>query len=93
MLRLMGHVIPDNKSIWIGLTTIFGIGRERSLTILNKIGVDFMVKVKNLSDEHEKMISEELQNYLLENDLKRDIMTNIKRLKEIKCYRGMRHNL
>ncbi len=93
MLRLMGHVIPDNKSIWMGLTTIFGVWRERSLMILNKVGVDFMIKVKNLSDEQEKIISEELQNYLLENDLKRDIMTNIKRLKEIKCYRGMRHNL
>ena len=85
MLRLMGHVIPDNKSIWIGLTTIYGIGRKKSQTILDKIGVDFMTKVKNLSDEQEKKISEELQTYLLENDLKREIMTHIKRLKEIKC--------
>jgi small subunit ribosomal protein S13 len=52
-----------------------------------------MTKVKNLSDEQEKKISDELQNYLLENDLKREVMTHIKRLKEIKCYRGMRHNL
>jgi small subunit ribosomal protein S13 len=89
----MGHVIPDNKSIWIGLTTIYGIGRKKSQTILDKIGVDFMTKVKNLSDEQEKKISEELQTYLLENDLKREVMTHIKRLKEIKCYRGMRHNL
>ena len=66
---------------------------EKSQTILDKIGVDFMTKVKNLSDEQEKKISEELQTYLLENDLKREIMTHIKRLKEIKCYRGMRHNL
>lgn len=93
MLRLMGHVIPDNKSIWIGLTTIYGIGRKKSQTILDKIWVDFMTKVKNLSDEQEKKISDELQNYLLENDLKREVMTHIKRLKEIKCYRGMRHNL
>lgn len=93
MLRLMGHVIPDNKSIWIGLTTIYGIGRNRSQMVLQKLSIDFMKKVKDLTDEDEKKISEELKDYLLENDLKRDIMWNIKRLKEIKCYRGMRHNL
>lgn len=89
----MGHVIPDNKSIWIGLTTIYGIGRERSSTLLAKVGVDAMKKVKDLTDEDEKKISDELKEYVLENDLKREVMSNIKRLKEIKCYRGMRHNL
>ncbi len=93
MLRLMGHVIPDNKSIWIGLTTIYGIGRERSETLLTKVGVDMMKKVKDLNDDDEKKISDELKEYVLENDLKREVMSNIKRLKEIKCYRGMRHNL
>lgn len=93
MLRLMGHVIPDHKSIWIGLTAIYGVGRKKSQTILDNVGIDFMTKVKNLSDEQEKKISDELQKYVLENDLKRDVMTHIKRLKEIKCYRGMRHNL
>lgn len=93
MLRLMGHVIPDNKSIWIGLTTIYWIGRKRSQTILEKLSIDFMKKVKDLTDEDEKKISDELKDYLLENDLKRDVMSHIKRLKEIKCYRGMRHNL
>ena len=93
MLRLMGHVIPDNKSIWIGLTTIYGIGRQRSATVLEKLSIDFMKKVRDLTDEDEKKISDELKDYLLENDLKRDIMSHIKRLKEIKCYRGMRHNL
>ena len=93
MFRLMGHVIPDNKSIWIGLTTIYGIGRPKSLTILEEIGIDFMTKVKDLTDEQEKKISEALKDMVLENDLKREVMTHIKRLKEIKCYRGMRHNL
>ncbi len=93
MLRLMGHVIPDNKSIRIGLTTIYGIGKQRSATVLEKLSIDFMKKVRDLTDEDEKKISDELKDYLLENDLKRDIMSHIKRLKEIKCYRGMRHNL
>jgi small subunit ribosomal protein S13 len=52
-----------------------------------------MKKVKDLTDEEEKKISDELKDYLLENDLKRDVMSHIKRLKELKCYRGMRHNL
>ena len=93
MFRLMGHVLPDNKSIWIGLTTIYGIGRQKSLTILNEIGINFMTKVKELSDEQEKLIAEALKDMVLENDLKREVMTHIKRLKEIKCYRWMRHNL
>lgn len=93
MFRLMGHVLPDNKSIWIGLTTIYGIGRQKSLTILNEIGINFMTKIKDLTDEQEKLIAEALKDMVLENDLKREVMTHIKRLKEIKCYRGMRHNL
>lgn len=93
MFRLMGHVLPDNKSIWIGLTTIYGIGRPKSLEILNKLEINFMTKVKDLTDDQEKKISDELKDMVLENDLKREVMTYIKRLKEIKCYRGMRHNL
>ena len=93
MLRLMGHVIPDNKSIWIWLTTIYWIGRKKSQTILQNLSIDFMKKVRELTDEDEKKISDGLKDHLLENDLKRDIMAHIKRLKEIKCYRGMRHNL
>ena len=93
MFRLMGHVLPDNKSIWIGLTSIYGIGRPKSLTILEGLGIPFMTKVKDLTDEQEKLIADALKDMVLENDLKREVMTHIKRLKEIKCYRGMRHNL
>lgn len=89
----MGHVLPDNKSIWIGLTSIYGIGRPKSLTILEGLGIPFMTKVKDLTDEQEKLIADALKDMVLENDLKREVMTHIKRLKEIKCYRGMRHNL
>lgn len=89
----MGNVISDNKSIWIGLTAIYWIGRNRSRTLLDKLSIDFMKKVKDLTDEEEKKISDELKDHVLENDLKRDVMSHIKRLKELKCYRGMRHNL
>ena len=86
MFRLMGHVLPEEKSIWIALTNIYGIGRERSKKILAALNIEIMKKVKD-------MISDELKKYVLENDLKREVAAAIKRLKEIKCYRGMRHNL
>lgn len=93
MFRLMWHVLPENKSIRIGLTSIYGIGRNRSRKILDGLEIDYMKKVKDISENEQKSISEELKRYVLENDLKREIAHAIKRLKEIKCYRWMRHNL
>lgn len=93
MLRLLGHVIPDNKSIWIGLTAIYGIGLKRSKSILQEIGIPYTKKVKDLTPEDEKKIVDVLKDMTLENDLRREVQSHIKRLKEIKCYRGMRHNL
>ena len=93
MLRLLGHVIPDTKSIWIGLTFIYGLWRKKSRTILDGLSIDFMKKVKDLSEDEQKKISEKLRDMVLENDLKREVLGHIKRLREIKCYRWMRHNL
>jgi len=93
MFRLMGHVLNDNKSIWIALTAVYWIWQSRSKTILEKIKIDPMTKTKDLSEEDQKKISDEMKTYVLENDLKREVWSCIKRLKEIKCYRGMRHNL
>lgn len=52
----MGHVLPDNKSIWIGLTTLHGIGLKKSKTVLEKVAVDHMKKVKDISEEEQKKI-------------------------------------
>lgn len=93
MFRLMWHVLPENKSIWIGLTTIYWIGLQRSRKILDSLKIEYMKKVRDVSEEEQKKILDELKNYVLENDLKREIAHAIKRLKEIKCYRWMRHNL
>jgi len=93
MFRLQGHIIPDKKIIWIGLTTVYGIGLSRSKSILTKLDISLEKKVKDLSDEEQKAISDELKEIVLENDLKRNVASYIKRLKEIKCYRGIRHNL
>ncbi len=93
MFRLMWHVLPENKSIWIGLTTIYGVGLQRSRKVLDNLEINYMKKVKDISEEEQKKILDELKTYVLENDLKREIAFAIKRLKEIKCYRWMRHNL
>ncbi len=93
MFRLLWHVLPDNKSIRIALTSVYWIGRKKSATILKELWVDLMKKVQDLSDSDEKLISQHLKDMLLENDLRREVKSNIKRLQEIKCYRGMRHNL
>jgi len=93
MFRLSWHVLPENKSIWIWLTSLYGIGLKRSKTILANAKVDFMKKVKDISEDEQKKILDQIKNYILENDLKREVAFAIKRLKEIKCYRGMRHNV
>lgn len=93
MFRIHGHVLTDNKSIWIALTTIYGIGRVRSQTLLEGLKIDYLKKVKDVTDDEQKLIADALKGYVLENDLRREIGFAIKRLKEIKCYRGMRHNL
>ena len=93
MFRLYWHLLPDNKSIWIALTYIYGIWRSRSKSILDQLGIPLEKKVKDLSDEEKKQITDALKQYTLENDLRRQVAQDIKRLKEIKCYRGMRHNL
>jgi len=93
MFRLSGHVLPENKSIWIWLTSVYGIGLKRSKTILENAKINYLTKVKDITEDQQKKILEQIQKYILENDLKREIAFAIKRLKEIKCYRGMRHNL
>lgn len=93
MFRLSWHVLPENKSIWIWLTSVYGIGLKRSKTILEAAKIDYLTKVKDISEDQQKKILEQIQKYILENDLKREVAFAIKRLKEIKCYRGMRHNL
>lgn len=93
MFRLLWHILPENKSIWIWLTSIFGVWLKRSKKVLNDLGIDFMKKVKDITEDEQKKISDKVREFILENDLKREVASAIKRLKEIKCYRWMRHNV
>ena len=91
MARLAGVDLPRNKRIEIALTYIFGIGPTRSTKILAATGISPDLRTDDLTDEDIKLLRNELANYHIEGDLRREITMNIKRLQEINSYRGMRH--
>lgn len=91
MARFKGIDIPSEKRVEIGLTYIHGIGRSLSNTILKDAGVDKEKKVKDLTSDEEAKIRTELDKYLLEGDLRREVGMNIKTKMEIGSYQGIRH--
>ncbi len=94
MFRLLGHVLPEKKAIGMALTNIYGIGKSTAQDVCEKTGIDFNKKVKDLTDEEQKKISDTVRGeYVLENDLRRQVNWDIKKLKELKTSRGMKHNL
>jgi small subunit ribosomal protein S13 len=92
MARIAGVTLPAQKRIDIALTYIYGIGRASANKIIAVSGVPAHVRVKDLTDEQADKIREQVEKkYRVEGDLRREVLGNIKRLKEIKCYRGERH--
>jgi small subunit ribosomal protein S13 len=92
MLRISGVNIPDEKRIVISLTYIFGIGNSVAEKILEELKISPDKKTKDLSEEEQNIIRNYIEKRIkLEGELKHEIRTNIKRLKEINCYRGTRH--
>ncbi len=90
-MRILGITIPNEKRLEIGLTTLFGIGRSRAQQILDKAKIDWGAKAKGLNAEEESRIKKIIEGFKIEGDLKREVSGNIKRLKDIKSYRGVRH--
>jgi small subunit ribosomal protein S13 len=90
-MRLLGITLPDNKNAQYGLTAIYGIGPARALAILGEAKIDPYKKVKELTADEEAAIRKIIEDMKLEGNLKREIGQNIKRLKDIGSYRGMRH--
>ncbi|MFA5210950.1 MAG: 30S ribosomal protein S13 [Patescibacteria group bacterium] len=91
-MRISGVTIPNDKQVLISLTYVFGIGPTKSKKILEKAGIAGNVRVKDLTQDQESKIRELIEKReLTEGDLKREISAHIKRLKDIKCYRGDRH--
>ncbi|MCD6096740.1 30S ribosomal protein S13 [bacterium] len=92
MARIAGVNIPSNKQVEIGLTYIFGIGRSTSKKILEQAKVNPEKRVKDLTTQEVEKLKEIIEkNYKVEGALRAEIIGNIKRLKEIGCYRGIRH--
>ena len=92
MARIAGVDLPRSKRAEIGLTYIYGIGRSRSQSIVHGVGVNPDTKIKDLTETEIARIREFIdREYKVEGDLRREVTTNIKRLTEIGCYRGIRH--
>ena len=92
MARIAGIDLPKDKRVEIGLTYIYGIGRNTATKILEATGVDPDTRVKDLSEDDVAKLREYIDhNLTVEGDLRRNVALNIKRLVEIGCYRGVRH--
>lgn len=90
-MRISGINIPEDKRIRVGLTVLYGIGFKRALDILEEAKVDTEKRGSELTAEEENRIRGAVETYKIEGDLKRVVANNIKRLKDIKSYRGSRH--
>lgn len=90
-MRISGITIPDNKRLEFGLTAIYGIGRSHSVKILAEAKVSALKKPTEISAEEENAIRKIIEGMKTEGTLKREISANVKRLKDIKSYRGNRH--
>jgi small subunit ribosomal protein S13 len=92
MARIAGVEMPPNKPIWVGLTYIFGIGRATSLQLLRKVEVPPETRAKGLADVQVARINDLVEKTMtVEGPLRRLVTQNIQRLREIRCYRGIRH--
>ncbi|MDQ3089907.1 MAG: 30S ribosomal protein S13 [bacterium] len=90
-MRILGITIPDEKRLDIALTVLFGIGRSRAAGILDEAGIPRGAQTKDVKVEDENKIRSIIESLTLEGDLKREVAGNVKRLKDIKAYRGVRH--
>ena len=91
MARIAGVNIPDNKHTVISLTYIYGVGRPTAHKLCQLTGVNPADRVSSLSAEQLDMLRNEITKLMVEGDLRREVQMNIKRLKDLGCYRGLRH--
>ncbi len=90
-MRILGITVPDQKRLEIGLTCLYGIGIPMARKILDQVGIDRGKKAKDLTPEEENKIRAIVEGMTIEGNLKREVSANIKRMKDIKTYRGIRH--
>ena len=93
MARISGVDIPNGKRVEIGLTYVYGIGLNKSRRILESSKIDPSIRVKDLTDAQLGLIKNFIEtNYVVEGDLRKEVHLNIKRLRDIRCYKGIRHS-
>ncbi len=90
-MRILGITIPNEKRLDIGLTALYGIGISRARKILDQVKIEYTRKSKDLTPDEENQIRKVVEELKIEGNLKREISANIKRLRDIKAYRGVRH--
>ncbi len=90
-MRILGITIPNEKRVDIGLTSLFGVGSATANRVLKEVKVSPSTKSKDLTLEQEGAIRKLIEEMTIEGNLKREVASNVKRLKDIKCYRGVRH--
>jgi small subunit ribosomal protein S13 len=91
MARIAGVNIPVQKHAWVGLQSIYGIGRSRSKKVCQDAGIAPTTKIKDLTEAEVEKIRHEVAKYTVEGDLRREVGISIKRLIDLGCYRGLRH--
>ena len=93
MARIAGVNVPDKKRIPIALSYIHGIGRPTAFKICEKLGIDVQMRMGEAPEEILNRIRSEIEKggYMIEGDLRREVSMNIKRLQDMRCYRGLRH--
>lgn len=91
MARIAGVNVPDNKRVCIALTYIHGIGRTTGLKICEELKIDLQRRMKDLTEDELNQIREKIEAYSIEGTLRREVSQNIKRLMDMKSYRGLRH--
>lgn len=91
-MRIIGVTIPDQKRIDIALTYLYGVGRSNVKEVLREANIDFAKKASVLTEEEINRIQKALEKHKIEGDLRNEVQGNIRRLKDIGSYRGMRHS-
>lgn len=91
MARIAGVNIPNHQHTVIGLTAIYGVGRPRAQAICDNTGISATKKIKDLDDSELEKLRDEIAQFVVEGDLRREISMSIKRLMDLGCYRGLRH--
>lgn len=90
-MRIAGITIPDEKRLEISLTAIYGVGRPRAQATLTRLGIEHGATAKDITPAQESSLREALEKFTVEGELRRQISSNVRRLKDIKSYRGSRH--